>query len=407
MADLQPLLQPMLAAAEPEERLAAALALVALGRDDVGLPVVLGVAAKTRALRGKAGEVLSWLPWAKREDTYNRLIALNPDPEQLTDIIHGLPANQDQRVLPLFWALTARGGLTNDVLELVFGRLQSTYFGPNLYSRTNGIRTIKAADRKRAADDAKAKLAAGPEGQRIVALALLASADREAAAAAAEQIVADAAASDRLRQDAFQIRLAVLQPAERRNAARAGLTHPFAGARRVAVVSLVEENDNSLRWLADRGLRLDLDGTDAMAQPRAAVDQPYVPARPKDLPVDAVRSLLGDSDAKTAAAAGYLLTLFGDAAGFDLLVRYWRDFAPKDDAWARLVCRAVVALDDDARVPVLEEVYDNLSANGLDPKEFYWTIRALDGPRALRLRRIMRAEHGMENLRPGSANVQP
>jgi len=73
----------------------------------------------------------------------------------------------------------------------------------------------------------------------------------------------------------------------------------------------------------------------------------------------------------------------------------------------RLVCRAVVALDDDARVPVLEEVYENLSANGLDPKEFYWTIRALDGPRALRLRRIMRAEHGMENLRPGSGNVQP
>jgi HEAT repeat protein len=405
MQDLIPLLTTMLPANDPEERLAAALALNALGRDEVALPVILDLAAKVRVLRGRAGSALPWLPWAKREDTYNRFVALNPDAEHLEEIVRGLTTLPDQRTVPLLWALSARGGLSNDLLELVFERLQSAYFGHNLYSRTNGNRNIRPADRKRAAADAAPKAATGPEQQRLIALAVLASADREAAALAAEKVVADAAAPDRLRRDAFQIRLAALPPTERLTAARQGLAHSFAGARRVAVEVLALESDYALLVIPNRGLRLDIDGADAIAQPRPALDRPFVPERPKDLTVETIRPLLADPDPATAAAAGYLLTLFGDAAGFDPLTHYWREYAPKDYAWTRLVCRAIVALDDDARVRVLEEVYENLSAIGLDPKEFYWTIRALDGPRALRLRRVIRSEHGMENLRNGSPNA--
>jgi HEAT repeat protein len=401
MNDLPPLLEPMLTAADPEERLAGALALTALGREERGLPVVLEVSTKVRSLRGKAGDVLPWLPWAKREDTYNRLIALNPDPEPLEQIVQGLTTTRDKRTLSLLWKLAARDSLTNELVGLTVSKLQDAYFGNDLYTRVNGQRTLKPANLKQATEDAKPKAESGPENQRLIALTVLQTADAEAAKAAAEKIIEDAAAPERLRRDAFRVRLATLTQPERRAAARAALSHPAAEVRRVAVAYLALENDANLHWLPDRGLQLDSGANmvGIMQGPRAAADRPYVPERPKEITPDVLHKLLSDPSPQTVAAAGYLLALFGDPAGFDALVRYWREEAPKEADWARLVCRAVVALDDDAQVKILEEVYQDLPSIGLDAKEFYWSIRRLDGPQALRLRRVMRSEHGMESLR--------
>jgi HEAT repeat protein len=400
MTELIPLLQPMLLAREAEERLAAALALTALGRDDVALPVVLDVATKTRGLRGNAGDVLPWLPWAKREDTYNRLLALNPDEVQLEEIVRGLTTPRDKRTLPLLWALAARDGLTNEMIGLTVAKLQEAYFGNGMFNYVNNQRQFQSGDRKQAMADANPKAESGPENQRLIALAMLLTADREVTKVAAEKIVSDRAAPDRLRRDAFQVRLAALSPADRRTATREGLTHPLADVRRMSVAYLALENDAAMYFLSDRGLQLDAGGSMGMSQvPRAAPDRPFTPERPRDVTAARLQALLAEQDPQEVAAAGYLLTLFGDSAGFDRLVQYWREYAPKDAEWARLICRAVVALDDDARVPLLEEVYENLAAIGLDPKEFYWTIRALEGPRALRLRRVIRSERGMESLR--------
>src|SRR5207248_5021290 len=126
-------------------------ALVAFGQDDRGLPVVLEVAAKARGLRGKAGEVLPWLPWAKREETYKRLVALELDAEQTGDIVRGLTSRRDKRTLPLLWDLAGRPGLTTDLLDLAAEKLLAAYFGNDLYTRVNGVRPIKADDRKQAA----------------------------------------------------------------------------------------------------------------------------------------------------------------------------------------------------------------------------------------------------------------
>ena len=54
----------------------------------------------------------------------------------------------------------------------------------------------------------------------------------------------------------------------------------------------------------------------------------------------------------------------------------------------------------DAFVPLLEEIYHGFPRD--EPQrvqEFYWTIRALEGPNALRLRKQIRREFGMGNLR--------
>ena len=63
---------------------------------------------------------------------------------------------------------------------------------------------------------------------------------------------------------------------------------------------------------------------------------------------------------------------------------------------------AISALDDPAKVPVLEEIYKKLSANrnaAYYMKTFYWTIRSMHGAEVLKLRKKIRDEVGMDNLR--------
>jgi hypothetical protein len=159
----------------------------------------------------------------------------------------------------------------------------------------------------------------------------------------------------------------------------------------------------AIQHIRDRHIYLSLNNDRVRSGRGSGVGQ-YVPKVPAGLERDVVRELVRDSDPVTAAAAGYLLALLGDPAGLPALVRHWRESARDDGDWVRLVAMAVASLDDDARVPVLEEVYRELTREGSDRRDtslirdFYWTIRPLAGPNALRLRKAIRDEIGMGAL---------
>jgi hypothetical protein len=63
----------------------------------------------------------------------------------------------------------------------------------------------------------------------------------------------------------------------------------------------------------------------------------------------------------------------------------------------RLVYRAIAALNDSSRVSVLVTIYGRLDP--WEASEFYWTIRIMSGRDVLRLRKKIRDEVGMSNLR--------
>lgn len=395
MANLHELLEPMLHATSAEERLAGALALIALGRDERALPTVLDVATKQRGLRGRAGDALPWLPWSKRHDLYSKLIALHPDPEQLEQIVRGLTSHRDHRALPLLWELAARDGLTNDLVELTVSKLQYGYFGTDYLTYVNNVRRLKPEDVKRALDESRPKAAAGPELQRLIALDIMLTADREAARSTADSIVGDAQESARLRRDAAQVQLFATKRDERRPVAVAWLEHPFPGARGVAVDFLAMDSDARLKYLADRGIRLDAGTMDSLNQPPSSSPPQSANAKPeslKDVKVEVVRPLIRDPSPQVAASAGYLVALLGEGEGFEALVRYWREYAPKSDVLARMVVRAAAALGDDSRVPAIEEVYIHSSAIGIDPNEIFEIMKDMKGPAARRLLNQMRAE---------------
>jgi hypothetical protein len=72
---------------------------------------------------------------------------------------------------------------------------------------------------------------------------------------------------------------------------------------------------------------------------------------------------------------------------------------------------AVASLDDDARVPILDEVYRELTREGSERRDtslirdFYSIIRPMTGPNALRLRKAISDEIGVGAL--GSPDGSP
>ena len=60
---------------------------------------------------------------------------------------------------------------------------------------------------------------------------------------------------------------------------------------------------------------------------------------------------------------------------------------------------AILALDAARGIKILEELYRALGKEHSALRDFYWTIRVLDGPQALKLRKRIRQEAGMERLR--------
>ena len=105
--------------------------------------------------------------------------------------------------------------------------------------------------------------------------------------------------------------------------------------------------------------------------------------------------MLNDPDPDVAAAAGYLLATLGEGDGVKKLIEHWR--RDKSKSWTVPVYRAIAALDDDQQSQVLSDIYAGLESYEVRP--FYWTIRPMHGPEALKLRKRMRDEVGMDSLR--------
>jgi hypothetical protein len=299
------------------------------------------------------------------------------------------------------WDLSARDGLTAEAASGIIAAVESVQFdGAMNRWGPDGRRRIKEEDRKAAIAAAKPRTEQGPEMQRLIALVLLRAASRSEAVEVAAKIADDRPAPTALRRDAFQIALMSRPKAERKKSAVAGLASDDAGVRNRAALYLAGIDAYRFRYVREE-IYLDA-GQDDEPDDAAAVgeNRPFVAKKPEGVTAEAARLLVADPDPETSAAGAYLLALCGDPAGLEALVRQWREH-PQDEFWTRLVCRAVTALDDDGKVPVLDEVYQRLGERGFSAREFYWTIRSLDGPNALRLRRQVRQDVGMDALRGG------
>ena len=390
-AALRAPLEKMLAAKSADERLAATMALVPLGRAQAVLPQLYEMAQSGEKNYETVTAALPWLVWKERQAAFLRLRKIASRRDDFWQLIYALQKVRDHRHCDLLWDLLADPKAASSHAGQVVQGILEMYQVTTWYRSFDQMPPAERRMMKELAAYIKPRAESGNELQRLVALAVLSHCDPEAAVQLAEKLQADAKSGPELRNDAFQAALVMAPAAE--------------GIRRAAAT--LAGNDRDRRKLA---LRCLVHGSQALSELRGSISlqvvnsesysrtsgQPIVPKPPAGLKPSQVLPLLDDDEPAVAAEAGYLLALFGDPRGLPPLLRYYRGEGKNDEHAQRLVYRAVAVLDDSNQIPALKKMYAGMDHS--DVSEFYWTIRIMTGPEILKFRKQIRDEVGMQRL---------
>ncbi|HEX3998837.1 MAG TPA: HEAT repeat domain-containing protein [Pirellulales bacterium] len=400
------------------ERLAAATALVALGEHaDRTLPLLKQMVRGDPEAIETVAEILPWLSWEQRQDWFDLLVSSDAGHDDLRTIVQELVIWPDSRAAPLLWKQLA---LYNDAPQSAAGsprhrarrstadsHIDAIYYAlRSLYPRESPDPDSAAFDEalpfgaatamQRLAELKQRAEHGSSAAERVVALAILCDQGAPQTAAVAATVEADPKSSAELREIGLKALLLAGAADVAVPAAIEGLKSADEGIKRIAVRYLAQ----GPAALSDFGYGIFIYKS-SLASFRGS-EQELAPQPPKNLTADAVRPLLKDDDPDVSAGAAYLLALMGSPDGLDVLVRRWRSADADDTEWLMRVATAVSALDDPAKVPLLEEIYKKLSAMRNESsaiRQFYWTIRSMHGAEVLKLRKKIRDEVGMDSLR--------
>jgi len=404
----------------PGERIAAATALVALGEHaDRALPLLKQSVRDNTASIESVAEILPWLPWHEREEWFDLLTSLDPGHDELRPIVQQMVVWPDDRAAPLIWKqlapfndvppssgkgwrpLAPPRSAADSQIDAIYSALRSLapQQGPTLADdpftdgaphRGGGSKKEQIADLKRRAEHGKSL------AEQVVALAILCDLGSPETAEAATAVQDDPKSPADLRLIALKAMLLGGAPADAVPAAIKGLQSPEQAVKRMSLLYL----SDGPGALSDFGYGIYIYKSGQIVF--SSSEEGAIPQPPKGLKADAVRPLVKDDDPDVAAGAGYLLALLGEGDGLDAVVRRWRSANADDMQWPLRVAAAISALDDPQKVPILEEIYKKLSGSRNETytiRQFYWTIRSMHGAEVLKLRKKIRDDVGMENLR--------
>jgi HEAT repeat protein len=397
LPELTPLLTRLLEAPSVEERVAGALVLAAMGDEEKAFPVLqASLSAEPRMLE-RISPALYWLKWEARKTLYEQLVGAARGPDSLAVIASAMAQRHDGRAAELIWSLLARGDANGALAASVQMAIRMLYLGHGYYD----LERAPVRSKKRLREEAQRRAAAGPRWQRLVAFSLLIELAPEEAATLAQLLHADQAAEPPLRSDALRVLLVAQEEKDAQKTALAALQSADEPARRTALrylargkeaVGTVEGSDFDLA--SGSVYRVSYTGSSSGSA---------IPELPEDLTAEMLLPLLESAGQEQAAEAGYLLCRLERPEGLAPLLAWWRQHARRSEPWTRLVYQAIAALNSAEHVPVLAEIYRDLSS-GPEPDHaklaaLYWTIREMTGPEVLAFRKRMRDEVGMENLR--------
>lgn len=386
---IAPLLKKQLAAPEVEERLPAALSLIALGKSDEALPFLSKFVEQSPQFAGRVADALYWLSWEKRQAFFTELLSKPKSPDELGVITRQFVQRRDLRAAEPLWSLLAAPDMNGVRAQHLFSALNHLYLGDYYYSPDRASR----AERTRLEADAAARASSTSRWQRLTAFALLLATNKEKCAEIAQDLKTKAADNPGEQADATRLLLLALEPADASKEAQAAFASPLPEIRSLGL-AFFTVGASELTSLEKDSFSL----TEHYSF-HSADSEPRIP---NNLSPESLTPLLVSQSPEEKAQAGYLLCLLDHAEGLPPLVEHWRVREKSSDRWRKLVYRAAAALGDD-HLPLLEEIYATLGAkrpeNHSAAADFYWTIRSLKSPAALALRKKIREEVGMDNLR--------
>lgn len=397
MTDAVVPLKNMFQSMSAHERVAAGQALVALGDNGV-VAELLQLAAKESAFALPVATVLRWQPWDQRVETFKALRPLISGPEPLSHLCQEFVVLRDTRAGQHLWDVLSDEQVEASLAHSLYVNLLRVHGIELRYGyyidrdKPQDPIAFDAATVKGIVADSKSIW------QRRVALVLLWQFDKLTALESSKSLMADEQAPQTLRTDAFIINLLLQSPKEAQQSAVTVLVDRNTVFAHPAI-ALLTLGRSELQSLADGHFRLpDLSGgfTEYPSQP---TDKQL----PKELTPEHVLPYLTNPDEELAARAAYLLALLGDPAGVDKLIDHWRRVSTQghgDNQWHKPVYEAIAATDDPKYVPILQDIYETMRQNeSYAVRDLYWTIRAMHGPEILKLRKKIRDEVGMDQLR--------
>lgn len=389
-------------AEEKRERLAAALALAAMGHDEQALPVLKSGLDSQPHYLSMMSRSLPWLLWNDRIELYDQMISLAKSDVDLESILDHMAQTHDLRALPALWSPLHDEQGRPSASQLVTSALTQMIFHQS-YWREDQFTT---AQKKLASQELTVRSQQGSYWQRITALLMLQQLDAEQVTEFARELIADESELDDLRRDAFRMWITTQTEREATEIAVAKISADETLFIPDALTALTSGRSQLVTVAGGRlpnpsayqRLVLNTSGLGSNGQQMQAI----FPEAPEGLTKELLHPLLESSDSASAARAAYLLVLLGERDAFPILYNYWKSSVHSSAAWTRLVYRAISFLDDDRFIPDLIWIYENqlLPEPYSDSmKEFYWTIRIMTGPQILELRKRVRDEVGMDSLR--------
>jgi hypothetical protein len=349
---------------------------------------------------------LPWLLAADREKVLAKMLEQAAAPDDLTVIAQALSEIRSPRAEEALWNLLSHPAATLATADSIKSSLMITYFPRHYYN----LEQAPARDRKRAIAAATARARSAERRVRLVGLAMLITLEQETAAEIARSLLGDEKAQPDERTDALRVVLLGLPEAEAVRSALKHLASDSSARQRLALAYLTGDL-HRLQSVGDGALTLSADqyahyGGRGEA---VAVGEPIVPEPPAGLAVEPLLPLLEADDLRTAAQAGYLVALLGRPEGLPPLLAFWQAKAAADPGWMRMVYRAIVVLNDGSKIGALREIYNRLhnDDNFSYLPEFYWTIRSMTAPEVLALRKTMRDEVGVEQLKQSGVAPTP
>ncbi|MGQ9651732.1 MAG: HEAT repeat domain-containing protein [Phycisphaerae bacterium] len=387
-------LEGLLSSSHWEHRLVACICLIALGREETALPVLREVVRSQGAAVSQAAQALGWLPLGERVSLFHELLGLATGNQLMADVINGLAILSDPQAAGPLWELLGQNDFAGGWADTVQTSLRRLYLGPE-----HEWSDVSDERRQRLVTDTTPMTEKGPEVRQLVALSLLLTGSKADAVAAARKLYEAPESNSALRADALQIMLLGQSEEQAVQSASTALASRDDNIRGTALLYLARGKTELNRLRGTLSLHIFSEAEVTFQEFAASAGQAISPQAPQGLTVENVRPLLQSGDPATRAHAGYLLALLKQPEGLQPLVKYWRENARQDSMWRRQVYRAIAALNDDEHTPILEEIYKDLAGETSAMRRFYWTIRSMDGEKVFALRKKIRNEVGMDQLR--------
>ena len=143
-ADLIAPLEKMLHAKNVDERLAAAIALVPLGKAQSVLPLFYEMSQSDPKKYQEVMEVLPWLAWQERLAAFRQLRKIAPTPESVSSLVYSMAEVRDPRAAQLFWEVLADAKTSQTQIGALERGMLNVHGINNWYSsRSRGQATAK------------------------------------------------------------------------------------------------------------------------------------------------------------------------------------------------------------------------------------------------------------------------